>query len=140
MRAVASTAVLLAVVWTTGCGSAKDSGEPSAARAEQVLKKFYAAANDADGDRACGYLTMDGIRQIVRARSRPECVRTVGALSPGSFAGGTGDADVVHVEHVDERDGAVEVEAEVRGRSGGTYRLVDHRGTLVIDGFESEEK
>ncbi|MFL5967818.1 MAG: hypothetical protein ACJ747_14820 [Gaiellaceae bacterium] len=144
MRAVTSIAAILAVAWTTGCGSANDSGEASGSArtdaAKQALKNFYAAANDADGGRACGYLTMDGIRQIVRVRSRPDCVRTVGALSPGSFAGATGDADLVDVEHVEEREGAVDVEAEVHGRSGGTYRLVDRRGMLLIDGFEPEEK
>ena len=69
MRAVTSIAAILAVAWTTGCGSANDSGEASGSArtdaAKQALKNFYAAANDADGGRACGYLTMDGIRQIV---------------------------------------------------------------------------
>ena len=126
-----------------GCGSsssekATESNSKEAPAAERTLKSFYDAANDADCERACAYLTAQGIRQIVRVGSRAACVRTIDGFSKGSFA--HGDGELVDVEHVEDRGDTVEVEAEVKSRSGGTYRMVKRDGELLVDSFESEEK
>lgn len=36
-------------------------------------------------------------------------------------------------------DDAFAVDAALKGRSGGTYRVARRNGTLLIDGFESDE-
>jgi hypothetical protein len=51
-----------------------------------------------------------------------------------------GEGELVDVEHVEDRGDTVEVEAEVKSRGGGTYRMVKRDGELLVDSFESEEK
>jgi hypothetical protein len=145
-RAVSGSCLVLFLVGAnllSGCGSrpsAKtDAGEESAqtGRAPQVLTAFYAAANDADGRRACSYLTADGIRQVVHVSSRPACVRTVSAFAKGNFA--DADGSLLHVDRVEKGADGFDVEAEVRGRSHGAYSLVESNGALLIDGFKPEK-
>ena len=143
MRQAFLFVTLLTVPALAGCGSssaekAKDSDSKRASAAEQALNAFYAAANDANGKRACGYLTDQGVRRIVRVGWSAACVRMISGFDKGSFAHGEGE--LVDVEHVEASAGAVEVEAEVKGRSGGTYRLVERGRKLRIDSFESKEK
>jgi hypothetical protein len=135
--------VLVAALGLSGCGGSgglepgTQSKGGDTSRAERALRGFYAAANDADGRRACLGLTPTGIRQVVRVGSRAACIRTISAFRPGSFA--DADGKLVRVEHVEDRGDAVQVEAEVKGRSSGVYSLVERNGRLLIDGFDSEE-
>jgi hypothetical protein len=43
------------------------------------------------------------------------------------------------VDRVEEGADGFDVEAEVRGRSHGAYRLVERNGALLIDGFKPEK-
>lgn len=97
MRQAFLLAALLAASMLGGCGSsssekATESKSKEAPAAERTLKSFYDAANDADCERACAYLTAQGIRQIVRVGSRAACVRTIDGFSKGSFAQGRGSS------------------------------------------------
>jgi hypothetical protein len=134
----AAACLLFAVAFLAGCGSesseAEKEGENAHAPAAQTLRAFYAAADRSAGPAACSLLTPRGIRQIVHVSSRAACVRTIDALASGSFA------NVLHVEGVDEHgDDAFSVDAQLKGRSAGTYTVVKRRGQLLIDGFEPEE-
>ena len=134
----AAGCVLVAVVFLAGCESegseAEKEGENANAPAAQAVRAFYDAADRSRGSAACALLTTRGIRQVVHVASRAACVRTIDALAPGSFS------NVLHVEGVDERgEGAFAVDAQLKGRSGGTYTVVKRHGRLLIDGFESDE-
>ena len=124
-----------------GCDSgesdAEKEQEDSDSPAAQVVRDFYGAANEADGNKACALLTPNGVRTVVRVPTRPACVRTVDALAAGSFE--TDNGELVDVESVEERGDGFDVEAVVKGRSEGVFSVVEQDGRLVIDGFESEE-
>lgn len=121
-----------------GCGSSRSGREGMLRAGEEALKGFYGAANNADGQDACGRLTRGGIERIVHVRTRAACVRTISGFRKGAFAAGEGE--LVDVEHVEAAADGVDVEAEVKGRSGGTYHLIRRGGKLLIDSFDPEEK
>jgi len=141
--------------WKTSCGTlfvaaaclaGCDSGESSKSEQErehtsspaaQLVRSFYAAANDAAGAKACRLLTDAGIQTVVRVSTRSDCVRTVNGFQAGSFD--TGEDELVEIEGVDEAEDGFDVDAVVKGRSEGTYSVVRRNGRLLIDGFETEE-
>jgi hypothetical protein len=128
----------LAAAFLAGCESegseAEREGESANAPAAQTVVAFYDAANRSAGTEACALLTESGIQSIVHVDSRAACVRTIDALAQGSFS------KVLQVEGVDERgEGGFSVDARLKGRSGGTYAVVERNGRLLIDGFESDE-
>jgi len=131
-------ALAAAVALLAGCESdgseAEREGENVDAPAAQTVRAFYDAADRSDGARACALLTLRGTEQVVHVSSRAACVRTIDGLARGSFS------KVLHVDGVDDLgDGAFSVDAELRGRSGGAYRVIEREGRLLIDGFESDE-
>jgi hypothetical protein len=131
--------VVLAVgllVAATGCGK-EGEARTEANPAVKALRAFYEAADAADGRRACGFLTDSGIRQIVRVHTRQECVMAVDRFAPGLFH--SDDEEFVEVERVEDREDGAEVEAEIKGRSGGTFMFVRRGGRTLISGFKSEE-
>ena len=136
--AVAAVAGALVVA---GCDSGESEAEKeregSGSPAAQVVRDFYDAANEADGEKACALLTRSGVRTVVRVPTRAACVRTVDALAPGSFESDKGE--LVDVEGVEERGDGFDVEAVVKGRSEGVFSVLERDGRLVIDRFESEE-
>jgi hypothetical protein len=128
----------LAAAFLAGCESegseAEREGESANAPAAQTVRAFYDAAHRSAGPEACALLTESGIKSIVHVDSAAACVRTIDALDPGSFA------DVLHVEGVDERgEVGFSVDAQLKGRSGGTYTVLKRNGHLLIDRFESDE-
>ena len=135
-------ALAAAALCLAGCDSGKKESErereSSNAPAAQVVRSFYDAANHAAGEKACALLTDGGVRSIVHQSSRPACIRTINALEPGSFD--DRDGELLAIEGVEE-DGAdaFAVDAALKGRSGGTYRVVRRNGMLLIDGFQSDE-
>ena len=138
MSCRAASCLVVAAVFLAGCESegskAEKEGENANAPAAQTLRSFYVAANRSAGEDACALLTTHGMQQVVHVSSRAACVSTIGALAPGSFS------HVLHVEGVDERgDDAFAVDAQLKGRSGGTYTVVRRNGRLLVDGFESDE-
>jgi hypothetical protein len=130
----ALSTLLSAVLLAAGCGGhGRDSSGPAG-----TLKTFYAAADASDGEQACSLLTDSGIRQIVRVQARRACIETINGFAKGSFHSNEGD--FVKVEHVeDEDDRAVKVEAEIKGRAGGTFTFARRGGRLLISGFKSDE-
>lgn len=138
----AAGCLVLAVAFLAGCESkgsdAEQEREHANAPAAQAIRAFYAAANRSAGEEACTLLTTRGIQQVVHVSSRTACVSTISGLDKGSFSSEEGE--LLHIERVDERgDDAFDVEAQLRGRSGGTYAVVRRNGSLLIDGFESDE-
>lgn len=134
----AAVLLITAIAFLAGCESegseAEKEGESANAPAAQTVRAFYDAADRSAGAEACSLLTTRGIRQIVHATSRDRCVTTIAALAPGSFS------HVLKVEGVDERgNDAFAVDAQLKGRSGGTYTVIKRSGRLLIDGFESDE-
>jgi hypothetical protein len=133
---------VIAVAVLTGCESkgseAGQEGEHANAPAAQAVRAFYAAANRSAGDEACTLLTTRGMHQVVHVSSRAGCVSTISGLAKGSFS--SEKSELIHIEGVEERgDDAFDVDAQLRGRSGGTYAVVGRNGRLLIDGFESDE-
>jgi hypothetical protein len=135
----AAGCLLIAVALLAGCESKADKeGKTANAPAAQTVRSFYAAANRSAGDEACALLTAEGMQRIVHASSRTDCVRTINGLAPGGFSNKKGD--LLDIEGVDEHgDNAFDVDAALKGRSGGTYAVVERKGRLLIDGFESDE-
>ena len=130
--------LLVSVLFLAACESkgseAEKEGENANTPAARTVRAFYDAADHSAGQKACALLTARGISQIVHVPSRAACVTTVNAFSPGSFS------NVLHIEGVDEHgDNAFTVAALLKGRSAGTYTVVQRAGRLLIDGFESEE-
>ena len=143
---IRSVALYGALAAATLCLSACDSRKKEAERerksanapAAQVVRSFYDAANHAAGEKACALLTDDGVRSVVHQRSHRACIRTINALEPGSFD--DRDGKLLAIEGVEEDgDHAFAVDAALKGRSGGTYRVVQRNGTLLIDHFTSDE-
>jgi hypothetical protein len=135
-------AIALALALLGGCGSqgseAEQEGENADAPAAQTVSAFYDAADRSAGPEACALLTARGIQQIVHVKSRAACVTTINAFAPGSFSNKEGD--LLHVEGVEEDgDNAFAVDAQLEGRSGGTYTVAKRHGQLLLDGFASDE-
>jgi hypothetical protein len=136
---------LLAVVALLGLAGCKESGGSEAERegenadkpAAKTVSAFYDAADEPDGEKACSLLTADGIRAIVRVQSHAACVRTIDGFDPGSFSDDKGD--LLKIEEVEEHGDTTDVNALLKGRSGGVYTVVKENGRLLIDGFKPEE-
>jgi hypothetical protein len=133
---------VIAVVGLPACDSGgseapQREGKNADAPAAQTVRAFYAAANDAAGQKACAFLTPTGIRTVVRVATSEACVRTIDGFAPGSFEDEKGVLLVV--EGVDEHGDGFDVDARVTGRSGGTYSVVKRGDRLVIDGFKPEK-
>jgi hypothetical protein len=134
--------LVVAVLSLAGC---KDSGGSEAERegenadkpAAKTVSAFYAAADEPDGEKACSLLTADGIRAVVRVGSHAACVRTIDGFDPGSFSDENGE--LLKIEGVEEHGDTTDVNALLKGRSGGVYTVVKRNGHLLIDGFEPEE-
>jgi hypothetical protein len=136
--AVYAVVVVLGLPACDSGGSETERERKSAdSPAAQTVRAFYAAADDAAGEKACRLLTPAGIRTVVRVGTLAACVQTIDAFAPGSFA--NEDGDLLHVNGVEEHGDGFDVEGEVTGRSGGVYSVVDRNGRLLIDGFEPEE-
>src|SRR5436190_19721915 len=138
----AAGCLLVAVAFLAGCGSAGSEGEKEGEKANApaalTVRAFYAAANRSAGPEACALLTPRGVQQVVHASSRDACVDTINGLGPGSFSSKSGE--LLHIEGVDEHGtDAFDVDAQLQGKSGGTYTVVKRSGQLLIDGFESDE-
>jgi hypothetical protein len=138
----AAGCLLFAVAFLAGCESegseAEQEGENANAPAAQTVRHFYDAANRSAGKDACALLTPSGMQQIVHVSSSAACSRTIDGFAPGSFSSEKGE--LLQVKGVDERgDDGFAVDARLTGRSGGTYVVVRRDGTLLIDGFESDE-
>ena len=134
----AVVAVLGLPACDSGGSEAEQEGENADAPAAQTVRAFYDAADDAAGQKACALLTENGIRTVVRVKTRPACVRTIGGFERGSFTGK--DGEILEVEGVEEHgEDAFDVEGVVKGRSAGVYSVVKRNGRLLIDGFEPEE-
>lgn len=134
--------MLAAAALLAGCesgGSEEErEGESANAPAAQTVRAFYAAADRSAGPEACALLTRRGLQSVAHVTSRAACVRTIDGFAPGSFS--SKDGELLHVEGVDERgDDAFAVDAQLVGRSGGTYTVVKRNGRLLIDRFESDE-
>lgn len=130
----------VAVAFLAACGASEEQseGENADAPAAQAIRAFYGAANRSAGAEACALLTARGIQQVVHVSSRDACVHTINGLDPGSFSSKSGE--LLHIEGVDEQGAdAFDVDAQLEGRSGGTYTVVDRSGRLLIDGFEPDE-
>jgi hypothetical protein len=130
------------VLCFTGCkesggSEANREGEKAASPAAQTVRAFYAAADKSAGEKACALLTDSGIRAIVHVRSRTACTRTIDGFAPGSFSDESGS--LVRIDGVDDHADGFDVDAAVKGRSGGAYSIVERNGRLVIDGFTPEE-
>jgi hypothetical protein len=121
----------------SGSSEAEKERESVKAPAAQTVRAFYEAADDAAGEQACALLTAGGIQTVVRVQTRTACVRTIDGFAPGSFS--NKDGELLEVEGVEEHGDAFDVEAVVKGRSGGVYSVVKRNGRLLIDGFEPEE-
>jgi hypothetical protein len=139
---VVCAAFAAAVLALAGCDSgeseAEHEGESANAPAAQTVRDFYDAANRSAGKDACGLLTENGIRTVVRAPSRAACVSTIDSLDKGSFEAKEGE--LLDIEGVDESgEDGFDVDAALKGRSGGTFHVVKRDGRLLIDGFEPEE-
>jgi hypothetical protein len=139
---VVCAAFAAAVLSLAGCDSGESKseheGESASAPAAQTVRDFYDAANRSAGKDACALLTDNGIRTVVRAASRASCVSTIDGLDEGSFEAKEGE--LLDIEGVDESGGdSFEVDAALKGRSGGTFHVVKRDGRLLIDGFEPEE-
>jgi hypothetical protein len=137
-----SCGILLAVLCLAGCdsgGSSESEREREHANspAAALVRQFYGAANESDGAKACGLLTDAGIRTVVRVKTRAECIETINGFAQGSFERDKGD--LVDIEGVDESDGGFDVDAVVKGRTEGTYSVIQGNGHLLIDGFGSKE-
>jgi hypothetical protein len=132
---------VVAVLALPGCDSdsseAEKAKESADAPAAGAVRAFYAAADDAAGEQACSLLTVSGIKTVVRVPTRAACVRTIDGFAQGSFS--DDDGDLLEVEGVEEHRDGFDVEATVKGRSGGVYSVVERNGRLLIDGFEPEE-
>jgi hypothetical protein len=131
-----------AAALVAGCDSggseAEREGESANAPAAQTVRAFYDAANRPAGAEACALLTARGIQSIVHVTSHQACLRTIDGFAPGSFT--SKDGELVHVEGVDEHgDDTFSVDAQLEGRSGGTYTVIRRNGRLLIDRFESDE-
>jgi hypothetical protein len=132
----------LVVLSLVGCGESSGSeaereSEGANRPAAQTVRAFYAAADKPDGQRACSLLTDSGIRAVVRVNSRAACMRTIDRFAPGSFSDESGL--LLRIEGVEEHGDQFDVDAAVKGRSGGAYSVVRRHGRLMIDGFASEE-
>jgi hypothetical protein len=132
---------VIAVLGLPACDSGGSEAEREHNSAEspaaETVRAFYAAADDAAGERACALLTPAGIRTVVRVGTRAACIRTIDGFAPGSFT--TEDGGLLHVDLVEENGDGFDVEGEVKGRSAGVYAVVERNGRLLIDGFEPEE-
>ncbi|MGB8003727.1 MAG: hypothetical protein WCF27_05630 [Gaiellaceae bacterium] len=137
---------LFAVVALLGLAGCKESGGSEAERegenadkpAAQTVSAFYEAADEPDGEKACSLLTADGIRAIVRVGSHAACVRTIDGFDSGSFSDENGE--LLKIEGVEEHGATTDVNALLKGRSGGVYTVVKtKKGRLLIDGFKPEE-
>jgi hypothetical protein len=131
-----------AVALVAGCDSggseAEREGKSANAPAAQTVRAFYEAANRPAGVEACALLTARGIQSIVHVASAEACVRTIDGFVPGSFT--SKDGEFLHVEGVDEHgEDAFSVDAQLEGRSGGTYTVISRNGHLLIDRFDSDE-
>jgi hypothetical protein len=139
---VVCTALAAAALCLAGCDSGASESEhereSADAPAAETVREFYDAANRSAGKDACGLLTDNGIRTVVRTATRAACVRTIDGLERGSFE--SDDGELVEVEGVDDRGSdAFDVDAVVKGRTAGTFHVVKRGARLVIDGFEPEE-
>jgi hypothetical protein len=132
---------LIAVLGLPACDSGGSEAERERNSADspaaKTVQAFYAAADDAAGEKACALLTPAGIRTVIRVGSRTACIRTIDGFAPGSFT--NEDGDLLQVERVEEHGDGFDVEGVVKGRSGGIYSVVERDGRLLIDGFEPEE-
>jgi hypothetical protein len=132
---------VIAVLGLPACDSggseAEKEGESVKAPAAQTVRAFYKAADDAAGEQACALLTVSGIQTVVRVQTRTACVRTIDGFAPGSFS--NEDGELLEVEGVEEHGDGFDVEAVLKGRSGGVYSVVKRNDRLMIDGFEPEE-
>ena len=88
----------------------------------KTVSAFYEAANEPDGEKACSLLTADGIRAVVRVGSHAACVRTIDGFDPGSFSDDKGE--LLKIEDVEEHGDTTDVNALLKGRSGGVYTVV----------------
>lgn len=136
---------LFAVVAVLGLAACKESGGSEAERegenadkpAAKTVSAFYEAADEPDGEKACSLLTADGIRAIVRVQSHAACVRTIDGFAAGSFSDDKGE--LLKIEEVEEHGATTDVNALLKGRSGGVYTVVKRHDRLLIDGFKPEE-
>jgi hypothetical protein len=130
-------AVLALPACDSGGFKAEKERESVKAPAAQTVRAFYKAADDAAGEQACALLTVSGIQTVVRVQTRTACVRTIDGFAPGSFS--NEDGELLEVEGVEEHGDGFDVEAVLKGRSGGVYSVVKRNGRLMIAGFEPEE-
>jgi hypothetical protein len=132
---------VVAVVGLPACDSGSSEAEKERASADappaKTVRAFYAAADDAAGPKACALLTENGIRTVVRVKTRAACVRTIGGFAPGSFS--SKDGELLQIEGVDEHGDGFDVQAVLKGRAGGVYSVVKRNGRLLIDGFKPEK-
>ena len=132
---------VIAVLGLSACDSGSSEAEQERKNddspAAETVRAFYAAADDAAGEKACALLTVGGIQTVVRVQTRTACIRTIDGFAPGSFR--NEDGELLEVEGVEEHGDGFDVEAVVKGRSGGIYSVVERDGRLLIDGFEPEE-
>jgi hypothetical protein len=130
--------ILIVVVVLTAALARRGRQRAVADSPVATLDAFYAAADASDGEKACGFLTGSGFRQIVHVRTRHACVATINGIAKGSFH--SKDGAFIEVERVeDETKATPRVVAEIRGRAGGTFTFARRGGRLLIDGFKSEE-
>jgi hypothetical protein len=121
----------------SGGSEAKREGENADKPAAKTVSAFYEAADKPDGAKACSLLTANGIRAIVRVGSRAACVRTIEGLDPGSFSADKGE--LLKIEGVEAHGSTTDVNALLKGRSGGVYTVLKRNGHLLIDGFKPEK-
>jgi hypothetical protein len=132
---------VVAVVGLPACDSGSSEAEKERASADapaaKTVRAFYAAADDAAGEKACALLTPNGIQAVVRVKTRAACIRTIDGFEPGSFTGK--DGELLKVEGVEEHGDGFDVNAFLKGRSAGIYSVVKRDGRLLIDGYKAEE-
>lgn len=64
---------LLAVVALTGCGAGSSEED-----ATKLVEDFYAAVNDADGDKACAFVSDEALKEAYTDKAT--CVKDIGSL------------------------------------------------------------
>jgi hypothetical protein len=135
-----ATVIVAVALLLAGCesGGSESERKSTDAPAAQTVRDFYDAANRSAGKDACAVLTDGGLRTVVHTASRDDCIQTIDRLDKGSFE--SDDGDLLEVEGVDERGSdEFDVDAVVKGRTAGTFHVVERGGRLLIDGFEPEE-
>jgi hypothetical protein len=130
------------LVGLTACKESSSSeadheGKAADSPAARAVRDFYAAADKPAGEEACTLLTERGIRAIVHVSSRAACAQTIDGFAPGSFSDDSGL--LLRVEGVEQSQDGFDVDGLLKGRSGGTYSVVERHGRFLIDGFKPEK-